>query len=59
MFKKCFVNILYINVFTESINKITQEAWFDWKRCLNIDKIAEEMKVMLEMFLKHLQGSVF
>ena len=34
-------------------NEITQEAKFDWKLFLNIYKIAEEMKVMLEMFFKH------
>ena len=33
--------------------KLTQEARFDWKRFVNIYKIAEEMKVMLEMFFKH------
>ena len=34
--------------------KKTQEARFDWKHFLSIYKIAEEMKVMLEMFFKHL-----
>ena len=31
MFKKHFINILYTNVFTENVYKITQEARFDWK----------------------------
>ena len=31
-----------------------KEARFDLKRFKNIYKIAEEMKVLLEMFLKHL-----
>ena len=33
--------------------KITQEARFDWKHFLKIYKIANEVKVMLEMFSKH------
>ena len=36
-----------------SVYEIIQEATFDWKRFLNICKIAAEMKVMLEMFFKH------
>ena len=53
MFKKHFINIFYTNVLTENIYKITQEARFDWKHFKNIYKIAEEMKVLLEMFFKH------
>ena len=57
MFKKRFINILDIKVFTVkfllNVYKITQEGRFDWKRFLNIYKIAIEMKVMLEMFFKH------
>ena len=53
MFKKCFINILYTQVFIENIYKITQEARFTLKHFLNIHKIAEEMEVMLEMFFSH------
>ena len=57
MFKKRFINFLYTNLFTENISwnvyKITKQARFDWKCFLNIYKIAEEMKVMLEMLFKH------
>ena len=53
MFNKCFINFLYTNVVTENVYKITQEARFDWKRFLNIYKIAKEIKVMLEIFFKH------
>ena len=58
MFKKRFINILYTNVFTENIYKITKEARFDWKCFKYIFKIAEEIKVMLEMFFKHSSGNV-
>ena len=47
MFEKCFTSILYTNIFTENIYKITQETRFDWTRFLNIYKIAEEMKGIL------------
>ena len=58
MFKKHLIKILYTNVFTENvyltnIDKITEEARFDWRRFLSIYKISEEMKVMLEMFFKY------
>ena len=57
MFKKHFINILYTNVSTENgllnVYKIIQEVRFDRKCSLNIYKITEEMKVMLEMFFKH------
>ena len=42
-------SLLNINFFY----KITQEARFHWKCFLNIYKITEEMKAMLEMFFKH------
>ena len=58
MFKKHFINILYTNVFSENVYKITQEARFDWKCLKNIYKIAEEIKVLLEMFFKHSSGNV-
>ena len=37
---------------------ITQETRFDWKLFKNIYKIAEEMEVKLEMFLKHSSWNV-
>ena len=30
----CFINIMYTNVFTENVYKITQEARFDWRHFL-------------------------
>ena len=41
-----------------NIYKITQDSRFDWKRFLYLYKIAEETKVMLEMFCKHLSLNV-
>ena len=54
MFKKHFINILYISIFTKNtflnVYKVKASV-FGWK-CflLNIYRITEEMKVMLEMF---------
>ena len=33
--------------------KITQKLRFNWKRILNIYKIAKEIKVLLQNFFKH------
>ena len=54
MFRKRFLNILYTILLAENIYKIIQATRFDEKCFINIYKIAEEIKVMLEMFFKHL-----
>ena len=54
--KNIYKNSLYKQFYWKrllNVYKITQEARFDWKHVLNFYNIAKEMKVMLEMFLKH------